>query len=166
MPNIRNNFMGWLAAFHNSFHLGKAGEWLLGFCGVFLVSIITRSVSLQEDIAAVLLFQEEGVQKNNLHQVIDVYALMFNLLIAVTGFWMRRYVFKRILTIDNYEPVLKTSRPLPFSFDTAMQDWQKSTPILRPYSFCFAQKQCRQNSGLWQQAFKRLYCTQKIRGCC
>ncbi|MBK8610050.1 MAG: PepSY domain-containing protein [Chitinophagaceae bacterium] len=110
------------------------------FAGVFLVSIITGLFLFRKNIAAVLLFRKKVFKKNNLHQVIGVYALMFNLLMAVTGFWMQRYVFKKeFYAIDNYEPVLKTSRPLPFSFDTAMQDWQKKYPDFTAYVIYFAQ---------------------------
>ena len=40
--DVQHNFMSWLAAFHNSFHAGKTGEWLLGFFAIiFALSIIT-----------------------------------------------------------------------------------------------------------------------------
>ena len=125
-----DNFVSWLSKFHNSFHLGKTGEWLLGFFAlVFLLSIITGSILFRKNILAVLLFRKSVYRKNNLHQLIGVYALLFNLMIAITGFWMQRYVFKKeFYTADNYTPVLKTSPALPFKFDSAYKEVQKKYP--------------------------------------
>lgn len=139
--DIRNNFMSWLSKFHSSFHLGKKGEWLLGFFAlVFLLSIITGLILFRKNIWAVLLFKKTVYKKNNLHQLIGVYALVFNLMIAVTGFWMQRYVFKKeFYAADNYTRVLKTSPALPFSFDTAYSVVQKKYPDFIARVIYFAQ---------------------------
>ena len=139
--DARNNFMNWLSKFHNSFHLGKTGEWLLGFFAlVFLLSIITGLILFRKNILAVLLFRKRVYQKANLHQLIGVYALVFNLMIGVTGFWMQRYVFKKeFYSSDNYTPVLKTSQPLPFKFDSAYTDLQKQYPDFTGSVIYFAQ---------------------------
>jgi uncharacterized iron-regulated membrane protein len=114
-------FISWLSKFHNSFHLGKTGEWLLGFFAlIFLLSLITGLILFRKNIVSVLLFRKAVIRKNNLHQIIGVYALVFNLMIAITGFWMQRYVFKKeFYAADNYTPVLKTSPALAFNFDSA-----------------------------------------------
>ena len=139
--DARNNFMNWLSKFHNSFHLGKTGEWLLGFFAlVFLLSIITGLILFRKNILAVFLFRKRVYQKANLHQLIGVYALVFNLMIGVTGFWMQRYVFKKeFYSSDNYTPVLKTSQPLPFKFDSAYTDLQKQYPDFTGSVIYFAQ---------------------------
>ncbi len=67
----RNNFMGWLSKFHNSFNAGKTGEWLMGFFAlVFLLSIVTGIFLYRKNIVAVILFKKAVWQKNNLHQLI------------------------------------------------------------------------------------------------
>ncbi|MEO6253198.1 MAG: PepSY-associated TM helix domain-containing protein [Ferruginibacter sp.] len=139
--DMKHNFMSWLSKFHNSFHLGKTGEWLLGFFAlVFLLSIITGLILFRKNIVAVLLFSKTVYKRNNLHQLIGVYALLFNLMIAVTGFWMQRYVFKKeFYTADNYTPVLKTSPALPFNFDTAYMGIQKKYPDFTAHVIYFAQ---------------------------
>jgi len=139
--DVRNNFMGWVSKFHNSFHLGKTGEWLLGFFAlVFLLSIITGVILFRKNIKAVIFFKKEGYNKNNLHQVIGVYALAFNLLTGFTGFWMQRYVFKKeFYTEDNYTPLLKTSPPLTFKFDSAFDVVKKQYPDFTPGVIYFAQ---------------------------
>src|SRR5258706_5800215 len=92
----KNNFVSQVAALHNSFHLGKIGEWLLGFFAlVFLLSITTGVILYRQNIGSVLLFRQTVFKKKNLHQLAGVYALLFNLMIGITGFWMQRYVFKK-----------------------------------------------------------------------
>ena len=122
-----NNFMSWLSKFHNSFHLGKIGEWLLGFFAlIFLLSIVTGIILFRKKIVAVLSFRKSVYTNNNLHQLIGVYALIFNLMIAFTGFWMQRYVFrKEFYEPYNYTPSLKASPVLPFKFDSAYAEVKK-----------------------------------------
>lgn len=139
--DTRNNFMSWLSKFHNSFHLGKTGEWLLGFFAlIFLLSIITGFILFRKSIVAVLLFKKRVYRKANLHQVIGVYALIFNLMIAVTGFWMQRYVFKKEFYASyDYTPVLKASPPLPYKFDPAYDAVKKQYPDFTARVIYFAQ---------------------------
>ncbi len=137
----QHNFMSWLSAFHSSFHLGKTGEWLLGFFSlVFLLSICTGLILFRKNIVAVLLFRKRVFRKNNLHQLVGVYALIFNLMIAVTGFWMQRYVFKKeFYQSYDYTPVLKASPKLPFSFDSSYSAVQKQYPGFTAAIIYFAQ---------------------------
>jgi uncharacterized iron-regulated membrane protein len=140
-----DHFVSWLSKFHNSFHLGKTGEWLLGFFAlVFLLSIITGLILFRENTLAVLLFRRSAYKKNNLHQIIGVWALVFNLMIAVTGFWMQRYVFKKEFYHSyNYTPVIKPSPPLSFKFDSAYAAIKKQYPDFTAAVIYFAQS----NSG-------------------
>lgn len=136
-----NNFVSWLSKFHSSFQLGKTGEWLLGFFALlFLISIITGLVLFRKNILAVLLFRKSVYKRNNLHQLIGVYALLFNLMIAVTGFWMQRYVFKKeFYETYNYTPVLKASPSLSFNFDSAYSGIKKMYPDFTAAVVYFAQ---------------------------
>lgn len=140
-----SSFVSWLSKFHNSFHLGKTGEWLLGFFAlIFLLSIITGLILFRKKILAVLLFKKVLYKRNNLHQLIGVYALLFNLMIAVTGFWMQRYVFKKeFYQSYNYTPVLKASPPLSFKFDSALSEVKEQYPDFTAAVIYFAQS----NSG-------------------
>jgi len=139
--DIRNNFMSWLSKFHNSFHLGKKGELLLGFLAlIFLLSLITGFILFRKSIVAVLMFKKAVYRRNNLHQLIGVYALLFNLMIAITGFWMQRYVFKKEFYVaDNYTPVLKASPAFPFKFDSAYTEVKKLYPDFTDVVIYFAQ---------------------------
>lgn len=140
--DIQHNFMSWLSVFHNSFHLAKKGEWVLGFFGiVFLLSLSSGLILFRKKIVAVLLFKKEVFLKNNLHQLIGVYALLFNMMIAITGFWMQRYVFKKeFYAAENpYTPVIKPSSPLFFSIDSVFTKMETNLPGFTGYVIYFAQ---------------------------
>jgi uncharacterized iron-regulated membrane protein len=143
--DMKYNFMSWLSKFHNSFHLGKTGEWLLGFFSlVFLLSLITGFILFRKNIMAVLLCKKAVYKRSNLHQLIGVYALVFNLMIAITGFWMQRYVFKKEFYASyDYTPVLKASPSLPFKFNSAFAQVKKTYPDFTAAVIYFAQS----NSG-------------------
>lgn len=139
--DMKNNFMSWLSSLHNSFRLHKKGEWLLGFFAIaFLISIITGIILYRKNVLAVLLFRKTVFKKGNLHQVIGTWALVFNLMIAFTGFWMQRYVFKKeFYSADSYIPILKASPPLFFNFDSAYGAAKKQYPDFSGHVIYFAQ---------------------------
>lgn len=139
--NSKSNFMHWLSTFHRSFHLGKTGEWLLGFFAlVFLISIITGIILFRKKIVAVLTFKKVVYNKYNLHQVVGVYALLFNLLIAGSGFWMQRYVFKKeFYSNSNYKPKLKTTSLFTYKLDSAINVLKKQYPDFTAHVIYFAQ---------------------------
>ncbi len=135
------NFMSWLAVFHNSFHLKKKGEWLLGFFAIiFMISLVTGLVIYRRNIWGIITFRKESYRKNNLHQLMGVYALLFNVMIAITGFWMQRYVFKKefYATQAPYTPVLKASKPLFFGLDSALSGAGQTYPEFTGYVVYFA----------------------------
>ncbi len=139
--DVQHNFMSWLSAFHSSFNAGKTGEWLLGFFAiVFLLSIITGIILYRKNIIAVLFFKRAVWKKNNLHQLIGTWALLFNLMIGITGFWMQRYVFKKEF-YQSYDWVntIKPSPNLSFNFDSAYNSLQKKYPDFTGYVIYFAQ---------------------------
>ncbi len=140
--DFRNNFMGWLSKFHNSFHAGKKGEWLLGFFAIiFLISIVTGIIIYRKYIIAVVLFKKSVWKKNNFHQIIGTWALLFNLMIGITGFWMQRYVFKKEFYQNNdWVNTIKPSPALSFNFDSAFNNLQKLNPNFTGYVIYFAQR--------------------------
>lgn len=139
--DIQHNFMSWLSVFHNSFHLKKKGEWLLGFFAViFLISITTGIILYRKNVIAVLLFRKKIFRKANLHQLIGVYALLFNLMIGITGFWMQRYVFKKEFYAEEqpYTPVIKPSPALFLNIDSALKKANTQYPSFTGYVIYFA----------------------------
>ena len=139
--DTKHNMLSWLSGFHNSFQMGKKGEWMLGFFAfVFLISIITGNFLYRKKILAVLLFKKSIFKRSNLHQIIGTWALLFNLMIGITGFWMQRYVFKKeFYQLYDYTPVLKASPPLLYNFDTAYQRIKEKFPAFTGHIVYFAQ---------------------------
>ncbi len=139
--DIQHNFMSWLAAFHSSFHAGKTGEWLLGcFAILFFTSIVTGMILYRRHMLAVLLFKKSVWNKNNLHQIIGTWALLFNLMMSITGFWMQRYVFKKeFYQNSGWVNTIKPSPGLTFNFDSAYQQLKKTHPHFTAYIIYFAQ---------------------------
>ncbi len=141
--DISGNFMSWLSAFHNSFHLKQKGEWLLGILSLlFLLSIITGIIQYRRKILPVLQFRKAIYTRQHLHQIIGVYALLFNFMIAGTGFWMQRYVFKKDFYSDqgSYERIVKTTPPLYFSLDSAFVALENKEPNFNEHVIYFAQR--------------------------
>ncbi|MBV9986906.1 MAG: PepSY domain-containing protein [Chitinophagaceae bacterium] len=138
------NFMAWLSSFHNSFHAGKTGEWLLGFFAlVFLLSLLTGFFLYRRQILGVLSFRRDIYSSRNLHQLVGVYALLFNLLIAFSGFWMQRYVFKKTFYTAsvNYRMEPKPSPAFNFSVDSALNAVRRTYPAFTPAVIYFAQSE-------------------------
>jgi uncharacterized iron-regulated membrane protein len=130
-----------LARLHSSLFLGKKGEWLLGFFSVvFLISIITGLIQYRKNVWAVLSFRRKFFRMANLHQCIGVWALVFNLVIGMTGLWMQRYVFKKEFYRSNsYIPVLRTSPFLFFSLDSSLMRLKTAYPDFTAHVIYFAQ---------------------------
>ena len=140
--DMTNNFMSWLTVFHNSFHLKRKGEWLLGVLSViFLISIVTGIILFRKKIKYVLSFNKGIYTRAHLHQVVGVYALLFNLMIAGSGFWMQRYVFKKEFYVEQkpYTPVIKPSSNLFFGIDSVLKQIKLLHPDFTAYIIYFAQ---------------------------
>jgi uncharacterized iron-regulated membrane protein len=135
------SFVNRLGRLHSSLFLGKKGEWLLGFFSVvFLISILTGLIQYRRNVWAVLSFRRKFFRRANLHQYIGVWALVFNLVIGVTGFWMQRYVFKKeFYRSSSYTSVLRSSPRLFFSLDSSLMNLKTTYPGFTPHVIYFAQ---------------------------
>jgi len=128
--------MDWLLLFHYSLAGGKAGELLVALLGLaLLLSVVTGLYLYRRSILPVLLFQVRINRKNwrtlssGLHRVVGVWSLLFNLLIAGTGFWMMRYTFSS----EQYDGTFEQQPqpiPLRFSLDNALQTIRNRYPDL------------------------------------
>jgi uncharacterized iron-regulated membrane protein len=138
---MMKSMMDWMAGFHQNFHVGKTGEWILAvFSLIFLVTLLSGFWLYRNHILPVLLFRRSVFRRNNLHQLIGVYALLFNLMFGITGAWMQRYVFKAgFYSASNFQPVRKASPGLTFSMDSALANMQKQYHQFSPAVIYFAQ---------------------------
>lgn len=95
--SISTSFMHWILLFHDSLHLGKLGLLIVVCLSLTMfVSIITGIYIYWKNIADVLFFRLKlrGKTSNNklriLHRYIGVWAILFNIIVFGTGFWMLR----------------------------------------------------------------------------
>ena len=65
------------------------------FCVGLFIKHCYRDHSISGKMYGQYYLSEKGFSRKNLHQLVGVYALLFNLMIGITGFWMQRYVFKK-----------------------------------------------------------------------
>jgi uncharacterized iron-regulated membrane protein len=124
---MSENVFGWMLRFHYSLHAGIWGELLISVLAVvFMASLITGIVVYRKYIFRVLCFKTKLRFKNwrvissDLHRIIGVWALLFNLMIAVTGFWMLRYVYQSASYRKEAAPLRTLPFRPPFSIDSAL----------------------------------------------
>jgi uncharacterized iron-regulated membrane protein len=122
--NARKHFLGWLLGLHYSLLSGKTGELLVGVLAVALfLSVLTGTMVYRKHLFKVLFFRERLKFSNwrtgasTLHRFIGVWSLVFNLMFAITGFWMLRYVFLPATYIQHKESV-RSNAAFSVSLDT------------------------------------------------
>jgi uncharacterized iron-regulated membrane protein len=119
---------------------------LFGFFAlIFLLNTTTGVILYRQNILAVLTFRKRMFRKKHLHQLIGVYALLFNLMIGITGFWMQRYVLKKeFYNATEHKPVFRSSPPLFFSLDSSLRALKNSFPEFTAWVIYFpADKKAR-----------------------
>lgn len=141
-----NQVCDWLLLLHYTLLGGKIGELVVALLGiVLLVSVLTGFWIYRKSILPVMLFRV-GINRKNwrtvsssLHRIVGVWALLFNAMIAITGFWMMRYTF----SAEQYAPPAPpTSRPptLTISLDGALQTVRHTYPDLEISSLFLPEK--------------------------
>lgn len=110
---ISTSFIHWVMYFHNSFHYGKIGMLIVTLVSITIfLSMITGLLFYGKRILNVLMFRiplrrMSGIHfYRSIHVYIGVWALLFNIIVFFTGFWM----IKATLTPDAWkfdEPLQK-----------------------------------------------------------
>ena len=130
-----SHFTKWLLKFHYSLHAGNFGRIVVLFCGVlFLISLVTGLLLYRKSLVKVLLFQVKFKRKNkraffsSLHRYIGVWALVLNLVLAITG---------ALLAYSVTTAGLKTSKEPdpPFvetSLDKSLKRLERDIPEFHP----------------------------------
>lgn len=136
-----DNPSGWLLYFHYSLFMGKAGMLLVALLSLALmVSIVTGFLVYRKYILKVLTFQISVDFQNwrkassGLHRVLGVWALLFNLVIAVSGFWMLRDVFTYDFYTNEEKPFIHEKVNLSASFDYFKYEAEKAAPGMQVVS--------------------------------
>lgn len=141
--NHGRDLMNWLAELHSSLLLHRTGEWMVGVCALlFLFNLITGMFLYRKHLLAVIFFRKHAFTKKKFHQWVGVFALLFNLMIAFTGFWMQRYVFAKNFyqPFPAYHSIQTASPPLAYSFSVELQKLKDSFPDFTPHVIYFASR--------------------------
>ncbi|MEN7548356.1 PepSY-associated TM helix domain-containing protein [Rapidithrix thailandica] len=85
----------WMLKLHYALHAGVAGRILVFLTGIlFLGSLITGLIVYRKSLVKVFLwkvkpnFKSWRATSSYLHRVVGVWALLFNLMMAITGVWL------------------------------------------------------------------------------
>lgn len=131
---IKNSFTEFILKIHYSFLLGKTGELLAAVFALSLIgSIITGTIVYRKYIFKVFLFRVPVKFKNwrtgssELHRVLGVWALVFNFILAFTGFWMLKHTFD-VKSHFSEPEVKERAAPLVASIDTACIQFKNQLP--------------------------------------
>lgn len=99
--NELTTFTRWLLRFHYSFQAGAAGRIAVFVVGIlFLFSLLSGLYIYRKSILKTLLFKTSVNKKSvrtyysSLHRIVGVWALIFNLLLVVTGLFLAWKVAK------------------------------------------------------------------------
>lgn len=132
------SFLEWLFQFHFSFQLGIPGAALTAFFGItMLLSLLTGAVVYRKMLWRVLTFQVSVNRKNwrtissDLHRIVGVWSLLFNLVIFFTGFWMNLFAFKP-KTWQNELVATKPNTLMAAPADALYQNALAAMPDLTP----------------------------------
>ncbi|MFC6102322.1 PepSY-associated TM helix domain-containing protein [Olivibacter domesticus] len=98
LKDLNAGFLHWLVQFHWSFQLGIPGLLLATIFGItMLLSSITGIIIYRKYVWKVLLFKVKIKWKNwrtissGIHRFVGVWALIFQVVIFFTGFWMNKF---------------------------------------------------------------------------
>jgi len=105
------NIMGWLDSLHASLRLGVGGSFIVTIISLaVMLSLLTGLIFYRKHIVDVLLFRIKIKFKNwrtassDLHRVIGTWALLFNVLIFFSGFYMYYMLLTPSWWKENWPP--------------------------------------------------------------
>jgi uncharacterized iron-regulated membrane protein len=135
-----NLLIQWVHTFHYSLHLGSYGILILAIiCFTFFTSILTGIIVYRKFIWKVLLFRLPVKFKNwrtatsDIHRIIGVWTLVFNILIFYSGLEMNWSGFDPELW-KSYTPKAKISQPFA-SLEEMVLQVQKKIPGFKTHYF-------------------------------
>ena len=130
--NAGTYFLGWLLGLHYSLLGGSTGELVVGTLSIcLLLSLITGIYVYRKHLLKVLMFRISFKFSNwrkassSMHRIIGVWSLLFNLIFAVTGFWMLRYVFQPSTYQEKIES-RSLNYPVAVSLDSIVKNAEKT----------------------------------------
>ncbi|WP_143307744.1 PepSY-associated TM helix domain-containing protein [Chitinophaga vietnamensis] len=129
----KDYFMGWLLYFHFSLLAGKTGAQVMLVTGILLfLSLLTGTWIYRKSFRKVLTFKaplewhKRKRRWRNLHRIIGVWAVLFNLLIAFTGVLMEC----KIIDARKNPAAIFTEVPVNADYDRLMIKAESQIPGL------------------------------------
>lgn len=129
--------VNWIFSFHYSFMLGNPGMFVTAIFGLtMLLSLITGAMVYRKFIWKALTLRVPIKRKNwrifssDLHRVVGVWALVLNILIFFTGFWLNRFMFEPAGW--KIKPTVVEKVLFQGSVDTSIRTAEAILPGLRP----------------------------------
>lgn len=133
--------MDWLLRFHYSLFAAEIGELTVALLGVLLIiSLLTGVLVYRKYIVKVLLFKVPLKFKNwrqgssELHRIIGVWSMVFNLIIAVSGCYMLYHILLNAYAASKQETIVKTPIELKVSLNNLLTIADKELAGFVPYS--------------------------------
>jgi uncharacterized iron-regulated membrane protein len=133
--------MDWLLRFHYSLFAEETGEMIVAVLGLLLIiSVVTGIIVYRKYIVKVLLFKVPLRLKNwrqgasELHRIIGVWSLVFNLMIAITGFYMLYQIFLPSFSAEEAEELVQKPIELKIPLEKLLSNSGEVIPEFVPYS--------------------------------
>jgi uncharacterized iron-regulated membrane protein len=138
--SARDNPTGFLLHVHRTLLGGKAGESLTAVAAVLLLlATATGALVYRRSLLRVLLFRvrirrlDLRAAAADVHRVVGVWFLLFNVTLAATGLWFQRQVFSAAHYRGSNRPALSGNvPPLSTSLDGLIARLQTTLPAFRP----------------------------------
>lgn len=135
-----DQWMDWLLLFHYTFTIPVWGDLAVAILSILLLmSCITGIVVYRKHFLKVILFKIPFKFKNwrtsssSLHRIIGVWSLLFNVMIAITAFWMMRYAFTE--TNFKREENGRKATAITFSIDETLKKIKLKYPDFQATKF-------------------------------
>lgn len=137
----KDSVVFWILKLHYSLHAGIIGECIVFLIGLlFILSLITGLIVYRKALVRTFTFKTKFLNKSrrslasSLHRYIGVWALIFNLLMAITGTVISYEIVKSGLNGLKTPPVaeLISSHPVPISMDSVLTALKWKMPAFSP----------------------------------
>ncbi|MBA4852488.1 PepSY domain-containing protein [Emticicia sp. BO119] len=138
LQNLTPSAIEWIYQYHFSIQVGVPGAAFVGLLGLcIIISIITGFIIYKKHIIQVLTFRIKINRKSwrtitsDLHRIVGVWALFFNIIIAFTGFWLNLFAFEPKVWANEMIPT-KPNTLAKHSLDSLFKQALIEMPDLTP----------------------------------
>ncbi|MHB1179189.1 MAG: PepSY-associated TM helix domain-containing protein [Daejeonella sp.] len=139
MMDQQDSIVYWILKLHYSLHSGIMGESLILLVGLtFILSLVTGLIIYRKALLDILTFKTRFLKKkkrslvSSLHRYVGVWALIFNLLIVLTGTVISFEIVKSGLKSKSASTTLPDTPKIDISVDEILTELQLKQPDFNP----------------------------------